>query len=116
MEARSPFFESTVYKSFALQKVRKTLRLEGAKLTYRKDEGDDVEEGRMRLTASSTVVATSNLHRKRQGACFRLDRLGSGPARPCGLLRPILDRSTESSTHRQTTPIYIYHYHTQGSR
>lgn len=67
MEARSPFFESTVYKSFALQKVRKTLRLEGAKLTYRKDEGDDVEEGRMRLTASSTVVATSNMHRKRQG-------------------------------------------------
>lgn len=69
MEARSPFFESTVYKSFALQKVRKTLRLEGAKLTYRKDEGDDVEEGRMRLTANSTVVATSNMHRKRQGAC-----------------------------------------------
>lgn len=69
MEARSPFFESTVYKSFALQKVRKTLRLEGSKLTYRKDEGDDVEEGRMRLTASSTVVATSNLHRKRQGTC-----------------------------------------------
>lgn len=71
MEARSPFFESTVYKSFALQKVRKTLRLEGAKLTYRKDEGDDVEEGRMRLTASSTVVATSNMHRKRQGKRVR---------------------------------------------
>jgi len=71
MEARSPFFESIVYKSFALQKVRKTLRLEGAKLTYRKDEGDDVEEGRMRLTANSTVVATSNMHRKRQGGSIR---------------------------------------------
>ncbi len=67
MEARSPFFESTVYKSFALQKIKKVLRLEGAKLTYRKDEGDDVEEGRMRLTAQSVVVATSNMHRKRQG-------------------------------------------------
>ena len=67
MEARSPFFESMVYKSFALQKIKKVLRLEGAKLTYRKDEGDEEEEGRMRLTAQSTVTATANMHRKRQG-------------------------------------------------
>lgn len=67
MEARSPFFESMVYKSFALQKIKKVLRLEGAKLTYRKDEGDEEEEGRMRLTAQSTVTATTNMHRKRQG-------------------------------------------------
>ena len=67
MDARSPFFESTVYKSFALQKTKKVLRLEGSKLTYRKDEADDVEEGRMRLTGTSTVIATTNMHRKRQG-------------------------------------------------
>ncbi|GAB5034807.1 cmgc mapk protein kinase [Nannochloropsis oceanica] len=67
MEARSPYFESQVYKSYALQKIKKVLRLEGAKLTYRKDECDDAEEGRMRLTAQSTVTATVNMHRKRQG-------------------------------------------------
>lgn len=67
MEARSPFFESQVYKSYALQKIKKVLRLEGAKLTYRKDECDDAEEGHMRLTAQSTVTATINMHRKRQG-------------------------------------------------
>jgi len=76
MEARSPFFESTVYKSFALQKVKKVLRLEGSKLTYRKDEGDEEEEGRMRLTAQSSVIATTNIHRKRQGRLTHINMAG----------------------------------------
>lgn len=76
MEARSPFFESTVYKSFALQKVKKVLRLEGSKLTYRKDEGDEEEEGRMRLTAQSSVIATTNTHRKRQGRLEHINLAG----------------------------------------
>lgn len=66
-EPTSPFFESTVYKAYALTTNKKLLRLEGSKLTYRKEEGDKEEEGKMRLTSASKVVATQNLPRRRKG-------------------------------------------------
>jgi hypothetical protein len=66
-EPSSPFFESTVYKAYALTANKKILRLEGTRLTYRKEEGDKEEEGKMRLASTSKVVGTQNLPRRRKG-------------------------------------------------
>jgi hypothetical protein len=77
-EPKSPFFEGVVYKSFALQKTKKVLRLEANRLTYRKDDDEEAPEGVMRLSSTSVVTATQNHYRKRQGESLCSTKRGAG--------------------------------------